>query len=476
MCVEVSKARTNGNTTVSAAEIKAYKKTKNNPVEELEIDKSIMSNSAEDNSHQYDSVQGDGNIKSAFDNNIDGTFWHSRWDGKLNDGTTPISANNPAEIKWNLVENTESEKVYPNKLVYRGRNYNGDWKQVRISVTDDVAGKGATTGWTTVYEGAVEQMTEQKKDIDIVFQKVLPATAMKVEILDGRTDAAPKIYANAANIKVYRKLVSVYGAGLTLNDGVVANIKYNFSEEVKADENAQVVLSVDGKQVETYKVSDVVNQNNIVSVPVSVRQMTDEIKLEVKSGNVVLDTVTTSVRKIADQYLASEFNHKDKTKIQTLVKNMLNYGAQMQTYKGYKTNNLANKGLDEVDMSTAEAGIKAYTSEVTNTTGVKVRPSLQLRDKTAVGFYFPKSDAESWTFKQGETALKAEPKGDYIYVESLGINPQMLNQQITLTVNDNTTVTYSPMNYAKVMFGQDTNLDNVLKAMYVYNQAAVAMQ
>ena len=60
------------------------------------------------------------------------------------------------------------------------------------------------------------------------------------------------------------------------------------------------------------------------------------------------------------------------------------------------------------------------------------------------------------------------------YVEIANINPQDLNQAITLVVNDTMSVTYSPMNYMVRMQNSDNEaLKDLLRAMYNYHYAAV---
>lgn len=272
------------------------------------------------------------------------------------------------------------------------------------------------------------------------------------------------------------------GTSLTLGGNIGVNFHVNLSDKVVQDSNAKVVITAPNADGST-DVTEEIPQSKFAAAKqkdgtykftasVTARQMTKNITFKVVKGNQELVSQTTTVRKVADGYLSGNYTEKTKT----LVKTMLTYGGKMQTYKG-ETANLADDGITDVDLNSAVEGIKAYKSAKKNDTGVTVRPSLQLRDTTAVGFYFPASEVSDWDFKNGEQALETSRKDDYTYVEIGGINPQNLNKNVILTVDNHGTVTYSPMDYALEMVDNaDKNLGNVVKAMYLYNQAAIDYQ
>ena len=73
--------------------------------------------------------------------------------------------------------------------------------------------------------------------------------------------------------------------------------------------------------------------------------------------------------------------------------------------------------------------------------------------------------------------MKEEPvyKNGLYYVEVPDINPQDYATNITLTVNDALTVTYSPMQYISRMYGKTDNaeLKTLLAELYQYHLTAV---
>lgn len=156
----------------------------------VEIDKTIMQKSAWDNGHQQEAGQKDGPASQAFDG-TDEKLWHSKYDHSTTDG-------NPFTIKWNVVADpTKDEPVNVGKITYHGRGNNGNWEQVRVLVTSSTAGRDERAVWTEVYKGAVNGNTQ--KVADIVFSKVVPATAVKVEVLQGQGN-----FACALELEVYK--------------------------------------------------------------------------------------------------------------------------------------------------------------------------------------------------------------------------------------------------------------------------------
>ena len=72
------------------------------------------------------------------------------------------------------------------------------------------------------------------------------------------------------------------------------------------------------------------------------------------------------------------------------------------------------------------------------------------RNQFGVRFYFTADSARRYTFTVNGKACTPVQKDEKVYVEILGINPQDLDQVITLTATDgmdSITVSYSPMVY-----------------------------
>lgn len=96
------------------------------------------------------------------------------------------------------------------------------------------------------------------------------------------------------------------------------------------------------------------------------------------------------------------------------------------------------------------------------------------RNKIAVRYYFTVTgDVNSYTFTVNGTEYEPVQKDNMYYIEVADINPQDLDDAITVAVNDTLTVSYSPMNYIVRMSTKGSeNLKALMKALYNYHLAA----
>ena len=225
-----------------------------------------------------------------------------------------------------------------------------------------------------------------------------------------------------------------------------------------------VITTVNGAEV-TPTIS-----GETVTVNVAAAQMTDTIGLTVKNGEETVHTGEYSVREYADIILAGNYD----AQVKDMVKQMLNYGAAAQTYFNYNAEDLANTGIT-VDEAAVPTEVPAIAVE-DNLAGISLYGmSMVFRSKIAVRFYFNVTgDINSFSFSQG---TPVEKDGLY-YVEVAGINPQDLDKDITLSVNDGAlSVTYSPMTYIVRQYNSEKSaaaLKTLVQAMYGYHLEAKA--
>ena len=274
---------------------------------------------------------------------------------------------------------------------------------------------------------------------------------------------------------VYNYQLPTYGKvdswGLVLDDDIVVAFQMLFTDDIQADGDAYVEVSV-AAQIKCIPVSQAVNG---IRVKVAAAQMAEKITLCVVAGDGTQgEKYSYTVKEYADYLLADSSYYA----YHTLVKEMLNYGAMAQLYFDYDAENLVNEGItgvatQEVPESTEELAISD------NATGVSFcGASLVYRDKIAVRCYFRISDnIAGCTFTANGNTYTPCLKDGLYYVELADILPQNLDQQITVTVTDAQggilTVSYSPMNYIVRMHqkGGET-AKNLLKALYNYHLAA----
>ena len=265
---------------------------------------------------------------------------------------------------------------------------------------------------------------------------------------------------------------------LTLGD----NVGMNFLVRVNANfvDQTYVNITVGDAEAVSYKVSDYTpdeNGNYLFSANVAAAQMTEEVKLQTfvgdEPGEIHIYT--------AEQYATTVLADDSLSNYHALVKEMLNYGAAAQNYFGYEakeidaalyagagTADISTEGVEDMAVAGKVDGISFYGA------------TLLFQSKTAVRFYFTTDgNIADYTFKLGDQILTVGEKNGMYYVDVEDINPQDLDEMLTLTVfcDDQTmTVAYGPMNYMVRMNEKGSeSLKALLKAMYNYYLAAEAM-
>ncbi len=254
---------------------------------------------------------------------------------------------------------------------------------------------------------------------------------------------------------------------LTLGD----EIGVNFYVSAEDAANTKVSFTVAGK-TSVVNASDAQQNDDglyVFSTNVAAAQMTDPIAVEVLVNEEVIDSGSYTIRQYADVILSGNYTAKEKA----LVEAMLNYGGKAQLYFDYNTSALANTNI-----TVTESDIPQNTESFSvsgNVDGLNFYGcTLVFRAKTAVRFYF-KGDVTGCSFKAGETMLTPVEKDGLWYIEVADINPQDLDQPVTITVNDDLTVQYSPLDYIVRMNAKGSaELVALLKALYTYHLAAAA--
>ncbi len=262
------------------------------------------------------------------------------------------------------------------------------------------------------------------------------------------------------------------GWNLILTDCIGINFHLNLSAEEAAETQVRFTVNGTATTVDASN-AQIKDGKYVFSLALAAVQMTEKVTVEILSNGSVIQTGEYSVRQYAQTILNDqEGEFTDATK--ALVTQMLHYGAAAQTYFNYKVNDLANAGLEAPTQSNPQ------TSNVYKVTG-KVDgidfygATMMFRDKIAVRCYFTVTgDISTYSFTVNGNTCTPVQKGDRYYIEIVDINPQDLNDVITVKVNNTLTVTYSPMNYI-VNMGQkgSQKLQVLVQALYDYHLAAV---
>ena len=257
------------------------------------------------------------------------------------------------------------------------------------------------------------------------------------------------------------------GWNLSLGEDIGA--KFHVSLNGASPQNAVMEFTVAGQtlSVTPAQADRAENGDYIFPVHVAAAQMTEPIGVRLKVNGKTMHEDSYTVRQYADRILAGDYDEETKA----LVRAMLNYGGKAQTYFGYNTDHSAG-----ADITVTESDIPADVAKMTvsgSAEGISYYgATLVFTAKTAVRFYFT-GDVSGCTFKAGDKTITPVEKNGMWYAEVADINPQDLDETVTVTVNGTLTVTYSPLNYMARMNAKGSNaLKALLKAMYTYHLAA----
>ena len=248
------------------------------------------------------------------------------------------------------------------------------------------------------------------------------------------------------------------------------NVNYHFAP------NAVATLAY-GDRVDTYRLEDLIpvgNNQYAVIADLAAAQMTEDITLTIRVGEVVVLQETYSIRNYLTALLTGNFS--DQTK--QLSQELLNYGAWAQKYFKIRQNDLANSGYEiepqyaiaeempEVEISGSVTGVKFYGT------------SVRFISKTAVRYYFT-GDVSNCIFSVDGVKYTPVSKDGMYYIEVPGVNPQAMETPMQVEVTDGAdtlSVRYVPLDYFVRSYQKTTDETNrgLLQAAYSYFKTAAS--
>lgn len=281
--------------------------------------------------------------------------------------------------------------------------------------------------------------------------------------------------------------VTFTGASVSLDGSISVNYYVKLSEEVLADEAAYMEFNFAG-QTQTVKVCDLTAESDgryKFTCRVAAKQMAETITAQIHlgDGTPVGKALEYSVRKYYDAIMSSYGEKEPDANLVNLLKAMLNYGAYSQVYFDYNTENLANANLADEDKVLPETvDLEDYRYCVSGSEeGISVYgASLILESVTTIRFYFQltgdKTIDEYEFVVDGKAAEPVHYSGSYYYVDMPNVYAKHLDVMYTASVGD-LSVTYSGLSYVEQVLNWEDAAEatvNVVKALYLYNQAANA--
>ncbi len=268
------------------------------------------------------------------------------------------------------------------------------------------------------------------------------------------------------------------GYSISLGGNIAVNFYMTFNKDVLEDEGAKLVFTLpDNTKKSAYVKNAAITDDGyyMFSCEVAAKEMSKTVKAQVVTSVGEGETYEYSVQKYAEYIIGSEDAKYEAAK--PLAKAMLNYGAAAQEHFKYNTSNPANESLSYEEKELVNVDLSKFGYKLTGSeSGVSYYGSrLTLESETAIKHYFYIADEDNIpTITVNGEEVKAHKSGSYYEVKILDILAQNLDAPIVVKVG-NLTLDYNAFSYGYLaMHSDDTGLQNVIKALYAYNQAADA--
>lgn len=265
-------------------------------------------------------------------------------------------------------------------------------------------------------------------------------------------------------------------------------------------------ISFNGEVFELTPVSVGIDKCSFTFYDITPQCMNDAIDAElVVDGKVTDSIIGYSIRKYCIDVLNSTPQEQclkpaEKSSLDTLLTDMLNYGAAAQIYCGYKTDELANRGIDKIGTPSVFVPLKKSQKRLTTRSGYNGDVYF-----TSCGIWFEcdnallvrvaASDVSKVSLKYKQLSEGITDETDYVvteidqkYFEDAGdgtwlvkveyLNATCLGQafEICLCVNGTTvqTLIYSIDSYIYSVQNDSTACADLARALWCYSHSATA--
>lgn len=359
--------------------------------------------------------------------------------------------------------------------------------------------------WESDYSGAAATFTctdSRCRHEEPVQANITSATENGIITYTATAEFEGKTYTDVKTAFADGIGAELVGYSLSLDGDIGVNFYMDLSAEIANSGTAYMEFEIPGNTTTVQRVY--VNDQNdpskafarqktvegydkiyyVFKCRVAAKEMTSQIKARMyeSEGGKTGDQYTYSVKDYADYLLAHKANNPTFLEAAELVKKMLNYGAYAQRYFDKNPTDLANEGLYDADKALGDVTVTAPQTEFNLPDEITYEgATLSLKSETTLSLYFKSEHTLTFTVdgKTVETVLN----GDYQVARIRGIPANELCESFELNIsaeNLSGSVTYSPMNYCSSVLIQAaatpdepaSNLENVIKALCLYAQAA----
>ena len=334
-------------------------------------------------------------------------------------------------------------------------------------------------------ETLVEGFCGYISDVQIV-NRAMTARQVLTYYKDGAADSAVLLADQFRG-----STATLLGNSVTLAGDIGVNYYMNLSEELAANSDVSMHFTLADGSVQTVAESTYHKDKDayIYTCKLPAKHMTDVVTAQLFEGEAPRsEKYEFSIKDYADTLLS---DNAQSPVMKQLVTNMLHYGAYAQKYFNYRTDHLANEGLSPLDLGeVTQAVLEPYAAgSVIKAEGFGsiAATNLQLKSETALCVYIQPEDGirgEDYVFQCGEAILEQGSYGDWIMVKVPDIAAHKLSDIFTITaVNKANSEERYEFQYGVFTYAYNALDDNyagraslkeLIKAMYLYHEAAVA--
>lgn len=389
-----------------------------------------------------------------------------------------MDRSNSSDLVTTSFNLSNSEIVYL-EFWYSNQKWLSDTDQLVVKYR---AGSGE---WVQLFEASDNHDTWTKQVI------ILPDEALTENVqfcFTGNSDygygiALDDVVLSKAD-KVTEPGTFLVGNSISLDGDIGINFYMELSGDIAKSDTAHMHFTIPSEDDETTADVFVKDAKSVESggktyyifkCQVSSKEMTSRIRTQIIDGKITGTEYTYSVKEYADYLIAHAGEKAEWTAAVPIVKAMLNYGGYSQLYFNSNTKNLANADLTAQEKALGDPEITIADPTVANLPdGVSfVGSTLSLKSETTLSLYFKGS--ESLTFSCEDYTIESSAADGYQVARIRGIKANDIGKILTVKVNGNKVITYSALNYCKIMLNSnnaDDSLKDVIKALYYFWDAA----
>lgn len=255
-----------------------------------------------------------------------------------------------------------------------------------------------------------------------------------------------------------------------MNGKIGVNTYVHFLEETVAANNATVTFQIEGGATQEYSLAegDMASDGCYkYTVWLDAKNIDTTVKVLLTVDGVLVEEKQMSMRTYLEQ---AKILYGADTKTYDML-------CATETYMDAASEYFAGETVDTIDGLTEEIAEYAHSSSGTLPTGVSnVQASLFLQEGTTLRITFQAESLSgvACTVDGKSVAIRSLANGTYCF-EIENISANQLGTVYAVKIGGYT-LNFSALSYANIVLNKsgDTNLVNLIKALYLYNQAAVA--